>query len=56
MENVEMKEQITLNGKTMSVEEFETYKIVLQENYGSLIERWKIISSASAEQDANVPL
>ena len=31
-------------------------KIVLQENYGSLIERWKITLSASAEQDVNVPL
>ena len=28
----------------------------VQENYGSLIERWKIISSASAEQDVDVPL
>ena len=41
MENVEMKEQITLNGKTMSVEEFETEKKSLTEKKIQILETSK---------------
>ena len=38
MENVEMKEQIILNGKTMNVEEFETEKKSLFEKKIQIVE------------------
>ena len=41
MENVEMKEQITLNGKIISAEDFETEKKSLMEKKIQIVETSK---------------